>query len=81
MKRFYVYILRCRDGTLYSGSTEDVQRRVREHNIGKGSKYVRSRGGGVVVHTETFTTRSRALMREAAIKKLRRKDKFRLFTV
>ncbi|MDD2586632.1 MAG: GIY-YIG nuclease family protein [Syntrophomonadaceae bacterium] len=71
----YVYILRCRDGSLYTGYTTDINRRVKEHNQGTGSKYTRSRLPVECVYTEELVTRSEALKREAAIKKLTHQQK------
>jgi putative endonuclease len=65
----YFYILRCKDGTLYCGSTEDLEKRELLHNSGKGSKYVRSRGGGKIVYSEKFRSKSKAMQREAEVKK------------
>lgn len=66
---FYFYILRCKDNTLYCGSTKDLEKRIKLHNSGKGSAYVRSRGGGKIVYTETFHTLGNALRREIEVKK------------
>jgi putative endonuclease len=66
---FYFYLLRCKDDSLYSGSTGDIKHREELHNAGSGSKYVRSRGGGRIVYTEKFRTRSKAMRREAEIKR------------
>lgn len=66
----FVYLLRCKDGSLYCGSTKDLVKRVALHNTGKGSSYVRSRGGGKVVYSEQLPTWSMALQREAEIKRL-----------
>ena len=74
----YFYILRCKDGTLYCGSTNDLKKRLMLHNSGKGSKYVRSRGGGVMVYNERFRNLSKALRREAEVKKWPRTKKLRL---
>jgi putative endonuclease len=74
----YFYILRCRDGTLYSGSTNDLENREKLHNMGRGSKYVWARGGGKIVYFERFGTLSKALSREAEIKKWTRKKKMSL---
>ena len=74
----YFYILRCKDGTLYCGSTNDLKKRLMLHNSGKGSKYVRSRGGGVMVHSEKFRSVGKALRREAEVKKWPRTKKLRL---
>ena len=78
MKKWSVYMLRCSDGSLYTGITTDVDRRVKEHNSGKGSKYVRSRRPAELVWREDAKSRSEALRREAAIKALSKADKERL---
>jgi len=78
MKKWSVYMLLCSDGSLYTGITTDVDRRVREHNSGKGSKYVRSRRPAELVWREDAKSRSEALRREAAIKALSKADKERL---
>jgi putative endonuclease len=66
---FYFYLLRCKDGSLYSGSTNNIKRREELHNAGGGSKYVRSRSGGKIVYFEKFRTRAKAMSREAEIKR------------
>ena len=71
----YVYIVRCRDGTLYTGSTCDVDRRVAVHNSGKGAKYTRSRLPVSPVYREACPDKSAALRREIAIKRLTRLQK------
>ena len=76
--KWTVYILRCGDGTLYTGIASDVQRRLQEHRSGKGAKYTRGRGPLEVVYTENCDTKSDALKREAAIKALKREDKEKL---
>ena len=78
MKQWYVYILQCKDGTLYTGSTDDVARRLAVHNSGKGAKYTRSRRPVVVVYTEECESYSAALKREYAIKQLTRQQKMEL---
>ena len=75
---WYVYILRCADGTLYTGMTDDVEKRLAVHRAGKGAKYTRGRGPLELVHTEDLPDRSAALKREAAIKKLSRAEKLKL---
>jgi putative endonuclease len=77
-KPYYFYILRCQDQTLYCGITTDLKKREQMHNSGKGSAYVRSRGGGWIVYSETIHGRGRALQREAAVKKLSRTQKLQL---
>lgn len=74
----YVYIVECSDGTYYTGYTTDVERRIEEHNDGRGAKYTRGRQPVTLVHVESFTTSSAALQREHAIKQLRRSRKERL---
>src|ERR1700752_2919077 len=76
----YFYILRCRAGTLYSGIAVDLLQREKMHNSGKGSAYVRSRGGGRVVHWERFLSVGKALRREAAVKRLSRTQKLAIIT-
>ncbi len=73
-----VYVLRCRTGQLYTGCTTDLQRRVREHNSGTGSKFTRSRLPVAVVYKEELGSRSEALRREREIKAMRRGEKLRL---
>ena len=75
---WYVYILRCGDGTLYTGITDDVDRRLAVHRAGKGAKYTRGRGPLEVVYTKEVPDKSAALKREIAIKKLTRQEKERL---
>jgi putative endonuclease len=75
MSVYHIYILRCRDGTLYTGITTDVSRRFAEHRAGTASKYTRSRGVVRVVYTESCGTRGAALSRESAIKRLSRNEK------
>jgi predicted GIY-YIG superfamily endonuclease len=68
VERWTVYILRCKDGTLYTGITKDIKRRVKQHNDGKGSKYTQSRRPVKVVYKEKKMGRANALVREAEIK-------------
>ena len=72
---WYVYILRCGDGTLYTGITDDIPRRLAAHRAGKGAKYTRGRGPLELVYQERVPDKSAALRREAAIKRLRRGEK------
>lgn len=74
----HVYIAACDDGTLYTGYTTDPERRIAEHNAGNGAKYTRGRAPVRLVYREAFATRSEALRRECAIKRLRRTEKERL---
>ena len=73
-----VYVLRCRTGHLYTGCTNDLERRVREHNSGTGSRFTRSRRPVAVVYKEELPNRSEALRRERAIKGMRRREKLLL---
>lgn len=73
-----VYILRCGDGSLYTGVSDDVQRRLEAHNAGKGAKYTRGRGPATLVYSEACADRSAALRRELAIKALPRRKKLAL---
>ena len=77
-KQWVVYILRCGDGTLYTGITTDMEKRFAAHNSGKGAKYTRGRGPLELVHREECVDHSAALKREAAIKKLSREEKEKL---
>ena len=74
-KIWTVYILECGDGTLYTGITDDLERRLRAHETGKGAKYTRGRGPLTLVHTEEVEDKSAALKREHSIKKLSRAEK------
>ena len=75
---WFVYMLRCRDGSLYTGYTDDVRRRLAVHSAGKGAKYTRSRLPVELVYQEELPDKSAALRREAAIKKLTRQQKLNL---
>lgn len=74
----YAYILECNDGTLYTGWTNDIEKRLKAHNSGTASKYTRSRTPVKLVYIEQLPTREQALSREAQIKKLTRKAKLNL---
>lgn len=73
-----VYMLRCRDGSLYTGATNDLERRVATHGRGRGAAYTRARLPVTLVWSEPAEDRGAALRREAAIKRLARSDKLRL---
>ncbi len=77
-KKWFVYILRCGDGSLYTGITDDVQRRLEMHRSGKGAKYTRGRGPLELVHREEWENKSQALHREAEIKSMSRQQKIAL---
>ena len=75
---YLVYILRCGDGTLYTGSTNDLPRRLRAHQAGRGAKYTRSRLPVELVYQEACADKSAALRREYEIKQLTRVQKLKL---
>ena len=75
---YYVYLLRCADGTLYTGFTNDLARRLAAHNAGRGAKYTRGRRPVEQVYWESFSNKSSALRRECAIKRLSRAEKLSL---
>ena len=74
----YTYIVRCRDGSLYTGWSNDLEKRIREHNEGRGAKYTKSRRPVALVYYEEYQTKEEAMRREYAIKKLRRREKEKL---
>ncbi len=78
MSDHHVYVIECADGSLYTGYTTDVERRVAEHDAGEGAKYTRGRTPVTLRHVESFDSRSVALSREHAIKSLSRTEKERL---
>ena len=71
----YTYIVRCKDGSLYTGWTNDIEKRIKAHNEGKGAKYNKSRRPVKLVYYEEFQTKEEAMKREYAIKHMRRKEK------
>ena len=75
---YWVYLLRCGDGSLYTGCTNDLVRRLRAHQSGRGTKYTRSRLPVELVYREPAADRSAALRREAAIKAMTRAEKLAL---
>lgn len=76
-KPWYVYILQCADGTLYTGITTDVNRRLNEHNSGKGAKYTRTRLPVMIVVVSEVGSRSEASKEEYRIKQLTKKEKIK----
>ena len=71
----YTYILECRDGTYYTGWTNNLEKRLKDHNDGKGAKYTKARLPVVLVYHEMFETKEEAMCREYAIKRMTRKEK------
>lgn len=76
--KWYLYILKCGDGTLYTGIATDVQKRLEMHRSGKGAKYTRGRGPLELVHSEECENHSQALKRECEVKKLTKEQKQQL---
>lgn len=73
--KYYFYIVRCSDQTLYCGSTNNTENRIKRHNAGHGSVYVRIHGGGEIVYTEIYKTLGDAMRREIQVKKWPRAKK------
>lgn len=71
----FIYILQTNDGRYYTGYTTDLERRLKEHQLGKGAKFTRSFGAQKILYSESFSEKSQALKREAQIKKLSRCQK------
>ena len=74
----YTYLVECADGTLYCGWTNDIDKRMKAHNEGKGAKYTRSRLPVRLVYFETFDTKEKAMSREYYIKRMSRDEKLKL---
>ena len=79
MDKHFVYIVQCKDHSLYTGYARDVEARIKQHNLGKGAKYTKARRPVVLVYQEMYDTKSEALKREFEIKQLSRKQKLALF--
>lgn len=77
-KEHFVYMLRCKDNSLYTGYTNNLENRLKAHRDGKGAKYTRGRGPFQVVYIEKIETKEQALKREYEIKQLKRKEKLLL---
>ena len=77
----YIYIVECNDGTLYTGWTTDIAKRIKNHNCGKGAKYTRIRCPVILKHIEKFDNKKSALKREREIKKLSRIQKLKLISI
>lgn len=77
-KKYFTYILRCSDDSLYTGYTTDLEKRLQTHNAGRGAKYTKARLPVEMVYHEEYATKEEAMRREAAIKKLTRKQKLEL---
>ena len=73
-----VYILKCSDGSLYTGITNNIENRVKAHQNGKGAKYTKGRGPFIIIYQERYISRSTASKREIEIKNLNHKEKLKL---
>ena len=73
--QYWVYMVRCADDTLYTGITDNLERRIKAHNSGKGAKYTRGRGPVVLVYQEAYADKPEALRRELTIKRMSRREK------
>lgn len=80
MKVYYTYLVVCRDGSLYTGYTDQLSKRMRQHNCGKGAKYTRSRRPIQLLWWDKFSTKRQAMQREAAVKKWNRQQKLQLLS-
>lgn len=76
----YTYILECKDGSYYTGWTNNLEKRIKDHNDGKGAKYTKPRRPVVLAYYETFETKEDAMRREYAIKRMTRAEKEKLIT-
>lgn len=74
----YIYIVQCKDGTLYTGYTNNIEARIKKHNSGKGAKYTKTRRPVVLVYQEGYETKSEAMKREYEIKTFTRAQKLQL---
>ncbi len=74
----YTYILRCSDGSLYTGWTNNLEKRIQDHNAGKGAKYTKPRRPVILEYFEEFETKELAMKREYEIKQMGRKEKLKL---
>lgn len=71
----YTYIVKCSDGSLYTGWTNNLEKRIKDHNAGRGAKYTKARRPVVLVYKEEFPKKQEAMKREWEIKRLSRKEK------
>ena len=78
---WWVYVVRCKDGTLYCGATNDLEARIEAHNSGLGAKYTRGRGPVELVFRRRLGSKSAAMIEEARIKRLTRAEKLSLFSL
>lgn len=81
MEKYYVYIVQCKDGTLYTGYTNNLQHRLKLHNSGHGAKYTRGRGPVKLVYVKGYRYYKRAIQAEIAIKRLNHRQKQELIDI
>ncbi|WP_184665345.1 GIY-YIG nuclease family protein [Texcoconibacillus texcoconensis] len=77
-RKHFVYMLECKDGSLYTGYTTDVNKRLRQHEEGKGAKYTRGRGPFTLVYVASFLTKTEAMQEEHRLKQLPRHKKLQV---
>lgn len=80
MNKNFTYIVECSDHTLYTGWTNDLEKRIEAHNTGKGAKYTKTRRPVRLVYFETFATKEEAMSREYHIKRMSRQEKMKLIS-
>ena len=80
MIKNFTYIVECSDHTLYTGWTNDLEKRIEAHNTGKGAKYTKTRRPVRLVYFETFATKEEAMSREYHIKRMSRQEKIKLIS-
>ncbi len=80
MNKNFTYIVECSDHTLYTGWTNDLEKRIEAHNTGKGAKYTKTRRPVRLVYFETFATKEEAMSREYHIKRMSRQEKIKLIS-
>lgn len=71
----YIYIVKCSEGSLYTGWTNNLEKRIEDHNAGRGAKYTKARRPVILVYKEEFSTKQEAMRREWEIKQMSRKEK------
>ena len=81
MNKNFTYIVECSDHTLYTGWTNDLEKRIEAHNTGKGAKYTKTRRPVRLVYFETFATKEEAMSREYHIKRMSRQEKMKLISI
>ena len=81
MNKNFTYIVECSDHTLYTGWTNDLEKRIEAHNTGKGAKYTKTRRPVRLVYFETFATKEEAMSREYHIKRMSRQEKIKLISI